>query len=661
MAKYRPLTDSEREGLERQNCCAADWSKVRVAGPGAVRMHNVRFLGEVRLGSLEGSVKIGAMEEPCGVYNATLKDVQLGSGCLIRNVGSHIANYEIGDGAVIVDVGLAEAEPGSGFGCGSVVEALNEGGGRGVPLFPELSAQVAHLLAVHRWRPALVRRLEEMVAARVGAAKAPRGLIGAKALVRGVRRIRNVNIGPAAWIEDAACLENGTILSEPAAPAVVGSGVVAREFIVCEGAAVTDGAILAHCYVGQGCKVGKQFSAENCLFFANCEAFHGEALALFAGPYSVTHHKSTLLIAALTSFYNAGSGTNQSNHMYKLGPLHQGILERGSKTGSFSYLLWPCRVGPFSVVLGKNMANFDLGDLPFSYIQAEGSKSTVTPAFNIFTVGTVRDGAKWPARDRRTGSAKRDLINFPVWSPYTVGRMMRGEALLARLAAETDRSIEDVTINGALCKRLLLKTGAKFYRTATDAYLAEKLLARAEPELKNGLAAVRRRLAPEAGSAGSGEWLDLSGLLVAAGRFEKLAAELESGAIRDLEALHGRLAECHAAYEPDEWNWVASVWEARFGQQPAELDGAALAAAADRLAENRGKFIRLVLADAEKEFSETAQIGFGADGPPEAKAADFAAVRGSFDKNKFVKEMQAELAALGKRVAEFKVQAAALR
>jgi len=413
--------------------------------------------------------------------------------------------------------------------------------------------------------------------------------------------------------------------------------------------------------VGQGCRVGKQFSAEHCLFFANSEAFHGEAVSVFAGPYSVSQHKSTLLIAVQTSFFNAGSGTNQSNHMYKLGPVHQGILERGSKTGSFSYLLWPCRVGPFSVVIGKNMANFDLGDLPFSYIVAEGSKSAVTPGFNLFTVGTVRDGAKWPARDRRKGSHQRDLINFPVWSPYTAGRMMRGEALLAKLAAETDRSVEDVAINGALCKRLLLKTGAKFYRSAIDAYLADKLVARAEPELRNGLAAVRRRLAPEGGGTGRGEWLDLSGLLVAAERFEKLAADLEGGAVRDLAALHGRLADCHAAYERDEWNWVAAAWEARFGQKPAELDGAALAAAADRLADNRGKFIRLVLADAEKEFSELAQTGFGADGPPEAKAADFQAVRGTFEKNKFVREMQAELAALGKRAAEFKAQAATLR
>jgi hypothetical protein len=113
----------------------------------------------------------------------------------------------------------------------------------------------------------------------------------------------------------------------------VGSGVVAHDFIIAESSKVDGGAILGRTFVGQGCLVGRQYSAENSLFFANSEAFHGEACSVFGGPYTVSHHKSSLLIAGLFSFYNAGSGTNQSNHMYKLGPVHEGKLERGCKTG----------------------------------------------------------------------------------------------------------------------------------------------------------------------------------------------------------------------------------------------------------------------------------------------------------------------------------------
>jgi len=661
MPAYRPLREQEKQQLRSQGCHAEDWSRIAVADPfDAARLHGVEFLGEVRIGSLAGTVPCGKLAGPCGIYDAVLANVTIGSGCLIKQVRSRLCGYVLGDGVVIEDVGLIESEPGTAFGCGAVVDALNEGGGRGVPLYPELSSNVAYILSLHRHRPKLIQRLENMIAARVARAKAEPAAIGAGALLRGVQTIRNVMIGPGARIEGAALLENGTILSEVQAPAVVGSSVLAHDFIIAEGSSVTEGAILAHCYVGQGCKIGKQFSAENCLFFANSEAFHGEACSVFAGPYSVTHHKSTLLIAACCSFFNAGSGTNQSNHMYKLGPLHQGILERGCKTGSFSYLLWPCRIGAFSVILGKNMANFDTGDLPFSYVEAQGSRSYLTPGYNLYTVGTVRDAAKWPGRDRRKASAKRDLLNFSAFSPYVVGKLLRGEKLLGDLATHTERSVEEVNIAGVFVKRLLLKNGAKFYGIAIDAYLADRLLARIEPVLERGLAEVRKRLAPEPQGARRCNWLDISGLLVADERLNGLESDVENGLVADLAALQARLAECHAAYAGDEWNWVAAVWEERFGVKPQELTPAALAEAADKLLANRQRTVRMILADAEREFSEAAQVGFGVDGDAEARRADFEAVRGTFAANKFVAEMKAELAALEKRVADFKAKAAAL-
>jgi hypothetical protein len=661
MPTFRSLKDNEKSQLESQGCRSTDWSKVSVADPfDATRVRNSAFLGEVKLGTLGGTIKSGGIDEPCGIYNATLANVTVGNGCLIKNVGSKIAAYEIGDGVLIEDVGQITTEAGSTFGCGALVETVNEGGGRGVPLYPELSSQVAHILAMHRYRPNLIKKVEALIAARTAKTKADRGSIGAGAVVRGVKTMLNVTVGPVAKVEGAEVLENGTILSEAKAPSVVGSGVVARQFIIAEGASITDGAIIAHCYVGQGTKMGKQFSGENCLFFANCEAFHGEGVAAFFGPYSVTHHKSTLLIAGQFSFYNAGSGTNQSNHMYKLGPLHEGILERGSKTGSFSYLLWPSRVGAFSVVLGKNMANFDLGDLPFSYIHGHESKSHVTPGFNLYTVGTVRDGAKWPARDKRKATVKRDLINFPVFSPYTVERLLRGEKILSELAEKTDRSVEEVNVNGATIKRLLLKNGVKFFATAIDGYLADKLTARAATAVDKGLGEVRKRLAPEADGAKVHAWLDVGGLLVAKDRFEKLVADTESGAIKDIESLQNRLADCHAAYERDEWNFVVHAWEQRYGTKPYELNGPALAEAAEKLLQSRSKAIKMILSDAEKEFSETSQIGFGVDGDAAARKADFEAVRGTFAGNKFVAEMNGELAALTKRVEEFKQKVKAL-
>lgn len=102
--------------------------------------------------------------------------------------------------------------------------------------------------------------------------------------------------------------------------------------------------------MGQACKLGHNHSASILCFQQLPREENGEACAIFAGPYTVTHHKSTLLIAGMFSFMNAGSGSNQSNHMYKLGPIHQGTLERGAKTTD-SYILLACKGG--SVFLGN--------------------------------------------------------------------------------------------------------------------------------------------------------------------------------------------------------------------------------------------------------------------------------------------------------------------
>ncbi|MEW6754644.1 MAG: DUF4954 family protein, partial [Candidatus Latescibacterota bacterium] len=514
MSTYRALAREEIAVLEAAGCHAADWSRVQ-AGEGfdPRRVHRVAFSGDVRLGALQGQVEVGnGVHLPSEVCDAALADCVLGDGVRVARVHGHLAGYQIGDSAVVTDVGSMATGRGATFGNGVPVETVNEGGGREVRIFAEMSSQFAYLYAMHRYRPRLIARLEAMVEAYVDRVRADRGRLGRRAVVAHVGQIADVDIGPFAVVQGAASLRNGTILSEEQAPARVGAGVIALDFIIGEGSTVDSGAVLGKTFVGQGVRMGKQFSAENSLFFANCEGFHGEACAIFAGPYTVTHHKSTLLIAGMYSFYNAGSGTNQSNHMYKLGPVHQGLVQRGSKTGSFSYMLWPSVLGPFSVVIGKHLNNFDSRDLPFSYVTDEGGQTFLTPAMNMHTVGTIRDGEKWPARDRRQASRKRDLIRFEVYSPYLVGKMRKGEAVLSELLEAVSRDVEQVRYKGVLIKRLLLRTGAKAYRNAVDLYLHDRIVERAAPVMDQGIAAVRQALAEPQGAVYSDEWCDISGL-----------------------------------------------------------------------------------------------------------------------------------------------------
>jgi len=653
---YRPLTDEEVKILTRQGCSCADWSTVQVAeGFRPARVKGTHFSGQVRLGANDGTIISGtAVEKICGIFNAYLHDCLVGDGVRIANVGGHVANYDIGAGALIENVGTLETRPEAKFGNGVEIEPLNEGGGREIVLFNRLDCQFAYLMCVHRYRPRLIERLRTFAGAEAGRVRSDKGTIGTAARISNVPKILDVNVGDHAVIDGAASLVNGSVLSSEDAATTIGADVKAEDFIVAEGTQVTGGAILSKTYIGQGCQIGRHFSSEGSVLFANCEGFHGEACSVFAGPYTVTHHKSTLLIAGLFSFYNAGSGSNQSNHLYKLGPVHEGKLERGCKTGSFSYMMWPCRVGPFSVVLGKHTRTFDTADFPFSYLEAtpEG-RCQMTPGINLNTVGTVRDGAKWPARDRRQGTEKRDRISFDVFSPLTVGRMISGAARMKELSESTDRSVEVVGLSGADVKRVLLRTGQKFYRSAIHMYLLDKVVDRIEKAARRGATTVGDALAVTPDAVFGEPWIDIGGQMMPRPRLDNLCQAVEDGRVGDLDALNAELDRIHAAYDEDEWAWARWAYGQVFEK---ELDTATtdeLLQVGERLSEVRGKFLNLLRYDAVKEFDTVIRTGFGQDGTGDDVDADFDAVRGRIETNKFVKQIDADLASLAKRLEQY--------
>jgi len=656
VSKFRVLNDEETRILESQGCTCDDWSAVEVAeGFVPQRVRGVHFSARIRLGDNSGTIDCGAgVTKPCGIYNACLHQCVVEDGVRIANVAGHIANYHIGPNAWLENLGILETRPGARFGNGVEIEALNEGGGREVVLYNRLDSQVAYLMCVHRYRTELVERLKQFALAEAQRVQSDTGTIGAGARICNVGRMVDVNVGAAAVIDGASRLEDGTVLSSEQAPTTIGADVQAEHFIVAEGSRVDGGAVLSKTYVGQGCRMGRQFSSEGSLFFANCEAFHGEACSIFAGPYTVTHHKSTLLIAGLFSFYNAGSGTNQSNHLYKLGPVHEGKLERGSKTGSFSYMMWPCRVGPFSVVLGKHTRTFDTTLFPFSYLEAtpEG-RCLLTPGFNLTTVGTVRDGAKWPARDRRQGDPKRDRICFDVFSPLTVGRMMAGSQLMKQVAENTDRSVETVHINGADVKRVLLRTGQKTYRNAVHMYLLGKVVERVLAAADQGTASLAQALAVSDQAVFDEHWVDIGGQMMPRKRLDQICQAVAEERIADLDALLAALDAAQAAYAEDEWAWVCWAYQREFGKSLDQATADELSAVGQKFKQARDKFLALVAHDARKEFDPVIRTGFGHDGTQADAEQDFTAVRGETETNSFVRQIESERAALAETVEKF--------
>lgn len=567
MAKHpgeRRLQWWERRQLEQQGCSSADWELIGLRGDVDLTLvRNVNFVGRVVFGPLVSSGGGIPMME-----NATLENCSLGGGTVVRNIGVAIRGYETGENVRIENVGLMEYEPEAPCGLGTHVNVLDETGSRPVVIYPGLSAQIAVLMARKpKWASG---NLIPMVESRIEAHPLE-GRIGTGATVRNTRLIRNVYVGDEVVIDGASSLIDGSVINNAApgkALAYIGADVKAEHFIVEDGC-VAGGAVMENVYVGQGARLDKGFTAHDSLFFANSTCENGEGCALFAGPYTTTMHKSTLLISSFTQFMNAGSGSNQSNHLYKMGPVHWGIMERGVKTSSGSYVMWGAKIGAFSLLVGDHKMHPDSSDFPFSYLFGDERGGTiVVPGIMLRSSGLLRDEKKWPLRERR---AKRklplhDRINFEVLNPVTVGAMARALPLIDGLRKQRADDDRFVRYKGLKLRVSNLERAYRFYSLGICKYLHIKLGGMAFP-----------------GGTGeeADEWLDIAGQFVSRKYLERAMQA------RTIEQMEDVFTECHERYTELEMNWIGNALSSWATRSPAEIEAGA--AEFDRMIEEDRK------------------------------------------------------------------------
>ncbi|MBQ0044661.1 MAG: DUF4954 family protein [Bacteroidales bacterium] len=641
MNTYRQLAESEIAALKAAGCSAEDWAKVQVAeGFDPSYIQNVQFSGEILLGSTDKVFSLtGGVKRHACIKNCSLHNVTVGNGCYINGIHNYIANYAIGDDCYIENVGIIAVDGESTFGNGVQVSVLNETGGREVTIFDKLTSHQAYMSALYRHRPEFIAKLDQLVATYVESVKSCVGTIGSNVMIVNTQAILNVKIGDGATVMGTSRLKNGTIASKAEAPVKIGHGVVCEDFIVCSGSTVEDGAMMSRCFIGQACKFGHGYSASDSLFFCNCQGENGEACAVFAGPFTVTHHKSTLLIAGMFSFMNAGSGSNQSNHMYKLGPIHQGTLERGAKTASDSYILWPSKVGAFSLVMGRHVSHSDTSNLPFSYLIESKNTTYLVPGVNLRSVGTIRDAQKWPKRDGRKDSEKLDCINYNLLSPFTIQKMMKGLEILQSLRQASGELSDIYSYHSAKITNSALRKGIDFYKIAIDKFMGNSFISRIQDKDGNFSISseeeLRSRLKPDS-PIGSGEWVDISGLITPKSEIEDLMKNVESGNVSTLEQVNAAFAKMYENYYSYEWTWAFQHLQEVYGINPSKLTKED----ADNIIERwRSAVIgldKMVYDDARKEFNLASMTGYGADGDREQKQLDFENVRGDFESNSFV-------------------------
>ena len=594
MNDYRPLTSEEIEVLKSNDCWAEDWTSVNVAEDFKPNfMHRVMLYGEVNIGAFNKNVEVSqGFVKHAGINNATLRNVTIGDDCLIENVGNYVNNYTIGDDCYISNISTLETTEGATYGEGNLVSVLNEVGEGNVILFSDLNSQLAAFMVKHFSDKELKEKIRQLIKTDIDNKMPERGQIGNNVKIVNTKEITNCIINDFCEVNGAARLSDCTLLGSAHGNVYIGTGVIAENSIIAEGASVINSVKIQDCYVGEACQLSNGFTASTSVFFANSYMSNGEACAAFCGPFTASHHKSSLLIGGMFSFYNAGSATNFSNHAYKMGPMHWGILERGSKTASGAYLLMPATLGSFSVCFGKLMHHPNTRNLPFAYLIADGDKMFLIPGRNITTVGLYRDIKKWPKRDLRAQENRKSIVNFDWLSPFSVGEILKGKKILESLREVTGDNVSQYLYHEYIIPASSLHKGIKYYDIALRIYMGAVL----KRVLKRDPA-----ITPPATQVGTSDWDDLSGLLLPVSEEERIVNDLKEGNIESIQQLIERFEEIDTNYRQYQWAWTYKMICDYYGISEITLEDA------NRIHEDyikaRRSWIAEIKKDAEKEFA----------------------------------------------------------
>lgn len=582
----RAINKDEIALLEAHGCECEDWSRVNVADNfSASNIKRVTFCG----------------------------DIEIGANCHLRDV-SLIENYSIGNNVTIIGCGFITSSKNATFAIGSEVSVINEAGGREVKLTKYLSASLAYIIAFYRYKPAIVASYNTLVEKEAKKIKG-QAIIGDNCTIVQTTIINDVRIEADSHIIGVQRLQNGYIMGGK-----IEDGVVADTFMVGKGAHIHSGAILRHAFVGQCTEVGAGFFAENSLIFANCQLLNGEAVSAFCGPYTVSHHKTSLLIAGAYSFFNAGSATNASNHHYKLGPSHQAVLERGVKTGSGCYILEPAHIGAYTMVIGQHKGHPNTSKFPFSYLIERNGESLLMIGQNLKTIGLFRDEIKWKTRDKRKGIEITDFISCEVFNPYTIQTMIEGIEVMNELYNKSEADL--ISYEGVKIHRASLPRAKKMYEQVVEAYILNGLLNSIEHYIEEDNDDIDYTNA---------KWIDCGGFICPKEKVDVIEDMIFAG--ESLKKVAERLHLFWGLWEKSHYySWCVVMAKKRYGLTPHTLK-IELSAAAQKVVACYSDICNSMCNEAQKEFGGRLAVSYGIDSNGKMAMSEYTQIKGKVEDN----------------------------
>ncbi len=486
---WRRLRSDEIEALVKNGNKAQSWDTILVADPfRADQITNCEFAGLVRIGTVEDVVLTHHdLHVPAGLSHSRIVQCDIGDNAAVHHV-RYLSHYLVGDRCILHNVDEMHCTDHAKFGNGIVtdgedervrvwIDLMNEQGGRPVLPFDGMTPADAYLWAKHRGDTGLMDRLTAMTQGQFDTRRGYFGTVGEQSVVKSCRIIKDVKLGPAAYIKGANKLKNLTINSSFDEPSQVGEGVE-----------MVNGIMGYGCRVFYGCKAVRFVMGDNATLKYGARLIHSylgdnstvsccELLNNLIYPAHEQHHNNSFLVAArVEGQCNIAAGaTLGSNHNSRAndGEL---VARRGFWPGLCATVKHASRFASFTLLAqGEYTRSMDI-PLPFTLVSnGRGADELVlVPAYwwthNMYAL--KRNEQKFADRDRRR--RKTQHIEFDAFAPDTAEEMIAGLDLLAQWTASAARraSGQDAEITPAA----LLATGHAMLQAEperTDALVVE--------------------------------------------------------------------------------------------------------------------------------------------------------------------------------------------
>ena len=591
---YRPLYPSEVEALILNGNRCSDWGRFQVRDPfDPSLIRNSEFAGLVRIGRLSRVVlEHHDMMVPAGITKSRLISSDVGDECAIHSC-NYIAHYVIGDRCILLNNDEIHVTDHAKWGNGIVKEGeeedvrvwmdlMNEAGGRSVLPFDGLVCADAYLWARRREDRALMDRFRDMTQAAFEPRRGEYGVIGPGCVLKSNHIIKDVRIGPNAYIKGANKIKNVTIKSSQAERSQIGEGVE-----------LVNGIVGFGCRVFYGCKAVRFVMGTNSSLKYGARLIHSvlgdnstvsccEILNNLIFPAHEQHHNTSFLVAALVRGQSnmAAGATVGSNHNSRSndGEIDAG---RGFWPGLSTSVKHSSRFASYCL-LAKGDYRHELDvRYPFCLVSDDSAKDRldVMPAYwwmyNMYAL--MRNESKFLSRDKR--QVKLQNVEFSPFAPDTAEEMfdalelletavgtawygggtgtVSAEAIAAKgreLLAGPPEPVDALTVPGIgieNSRRPVVigkpRRAYKAYRHMLRWYAVRVLLTYFSDRPESSLADAAEVLA----GPRCREWENLGGQVAPRERVERLVSRVKSGDLAGWDAMHEEYARMWAEYPLD--------------------------------------------------------------------------------------------------------------